>query len=76
MSLLGDRTTGSIEVAMKGSKRLVFLFNEQYGNWELGFQKKKSTSGRRAVVVDLENENLDGSCSSANASASDASTRI
>lgn len=57
--MLAEKEQGIIEVAIKANKRLVFVLNECYGNWELGFQKK-SVQKRTAVLVDLENEDLEG----------------
>ena len=59
MALLREKEESLIEVAVKQNKQLVFYLNEQFGNWELGFQKKKAIQKRKAVVVDLENEDLD-----------------
>ena len=57
--LLKDRDEPLVEVAVKQTKRLVFLFNEQFGNWEMGFQKKKAIQKQKAVIVDLDNEDLE-----------------
>ena len=59
MPLLKDRDEPLVEVAVKQTKRLFFLFNEQYGNWDLGYQKKRAIQKRKAVMVDLINEDLD-----------------
>ena len=59
MSSLKDNDELLIELSVKPTKRLVFNFNEQYGNWELGFQKKKPVQKRKAVVVDLSQDDVD-----------------
>lgn len=64
MSMLKDNDELLIELSVKATKRLVFSFNEQYGNWELGFQKKKSIQKRKAVVVDLSSDDVDQPVSS------------
>ena len=57
---LKDEDEVLIELATKHNKRLVFALNEQYGNWDLGFQKKVVVQKRKAVMVDLaEDEDLD-----------------
>ena len=66
MPLLRERDEPLLEVAVKQTKRLVFMLNEQFGNWELGFQKKKAIQKRKAVVVDLDNEHLDENPSRSN----------
>ena len=59
MPLLKDREEPLVEIAVKQTKRLVFLFNEQFGNWEMGYQKKRAIQKHKAVMVDLINEDLD-----------------
>ena len=59
MPLLKDREEPLVEIAVKQTKRLVFLFNEQFGNWEMGYQKERAIQKRKAVMVDLINEDLD-----------------
>ena len=59
MPMLKDKEEPLIEIAVKQTKRLVFLLNEQFGNWEMGYQKKKAVQKRKAVLVDLVNEDLD-----------------
>ena len=61
MSTLKDNDELLVELSVKATKRLVFAFNEQYGNWELGFQKKKPVQKRKAVVVDLSQDDIDQS---------------
>ena len=58
--MLAEKERGIVEVSIKANKRLVFVLNEHYGNWELGFQKKKNVQKRRAVLVDLENDDVEG----------------
>ena len=36
----------------------MYKYNEEFGNWELGFQKKAVSQKRKAIVVDLEEEDL------------------
>ena len=59
MPILKDQDEGIVELSVKPAKRLVFAMNEQYGNWELGFQKKKSIQKRKSVVVDLQDEDVE-----------------
>ena len=66
MSSLKDSDEVLVELSVKPAKRLVFQFNEQYGNWELGFQKKKPVQKRKAVVVDLSQDDVEEPMSSGN----------
>ena len=59
MATLKDNDELIVELSVKATKRLVFSFNEQYGNWELGFQMKKPVQKRKAVVVDLSQDDID-----------------
>ena len=59
MSSLKDNDEMIIELSVKATKRLVFNFNEQYSNWELGFQKKRPVQKRKAVVVDLSQDDIE-----------------
>ena len=51
MGTLFDYETMVIPVTVKPSKQLVYLYNEEFGNWELGFQKKAVSQKRKAIVV-------------------------
>lgn len=59
MPHLKDTEEPLYEVAVKHSKRLVYMFNEQFRNWELGFQKKRMIQKRKACVIDLEEEDVE-----------------
>ena len=58
MPLLKDNDELIVELSIKPNKRLVFALNEQFGNWELGFQKK-TIQKRKAVVVDLSEDDIE-----------------
>lgn len=48
MESLGDNEYTLIPVSVKQTKRLVFQFNEEFGHWELGFQKKNDGSEEKS----------------------------
>ena len=58
MEVLFDNEVMLIHVSVKPTKQLVFQYNEEYGNWELGFQKKTGAQKRKAFVVDLEDDDV------------------
>ena len=62
LTMLDEKDRIVVEIAMKPNRRLAFVFDEQYGIWELGFQKKVAIHKRKAVVVNLEKEDY-GECS-------------
>ena len=61
MPLLKDQDETTIELAVKPNKRLVFALNENFGNWELGYQKKRAIQKRKAVVADLSEDDVEQS---------------
>ena len=45
--MLDEKDRMMIEIATKPNRRLTFVFDEQYGVWELGFQKKVTIHKRK-----------------------------
>lgn len=59
MRVLGDNEVVLVPIIVKFDHRLVFQYDEKYGNWQMGYQKKSSVEKGKAVVVDLDNDDVE-----------------
>ena len=56
IDLLCDPDAVRVIIQSDSKKRLICQINGQYGNWEMGYEKKSSTLKRKALVLNLDEE--------------------